>query len=378
MEGIDSVPMADFPALEILTSGAHQLRPGTRLALDAPFRIGRAKENRLVVPAMDVSPRHCEVVQEYDRWWVRDLGSTNGTFHLGERVHDAQLLHADVFELPSSVCFRLLLREPNDPRDDQMERAIIDDPDDAHRWSVYADWLQERGAPLGERMADCRAADDRRWLGPLAGYEARGELQVGWEHGVPARAVLRTLSPTGWQDGWERPLALLRAEALFRFLRVLEFDLVSFHRSSMQSPWVHRVLTLMGDSFPMLKTLVVGPGELPHDADLLAPWLHARRELHPRFATTARSLFRPWRAASLNFEGKSHALEPEVTFHAGAHLELGPACPPFGIFWEDERWRLSATSGVGVKVNGVMRKTAQLRPGDLIEPLPGLRLYFEA
>ncbi len=369
--------MADFPALEILTPGAHLLQPGTRLSLTTPFRIGRGNENMLAVPTMDVSPRHCEVVREYDRWWLRDLGSTNGTFHLGERVHDAELRHGDVFELPASVCFRLLLREPVDPRDDEMEQAISDDPDEAHRWSVYADWLQEQGAPLGERIANRRPADDRRWLGPLAGYEGRGTLQVGWAHGVPARAVVRTIAPTGWQDGWERPLALLRAEPVFRFLRVLEFDLVSFHRSSTQSSWVDRVLTLMGDSFPLLESLMVGPGEVPHDADLLAPALRARHELHPRFATTARSLFRPWRAATLRLAGTSHALEPEVIFHAGTQLELGPACPDFGIFWEDGRWRLSASSG-GVKVNGVVRKTALLRPGDVLEPLPGVQLAFDA
>lgn len=369
--------MADFPALEILTRGAHRLQPGTRIPLTSPFRIGRGKENALVVPSMDVSTRHCEVVHEYGRWWIRDLGTTSGTFHLGERIHDAELRHGDVFELSANVCFRLLLCEPVDLRDEQMEQALIENPDDAHRWSVYADWLQERGAPLGERMANPRTADDRRWLGPLAGDAARGVVQISWAHGVPMRVVLRSLAPAGRQEGWESPFALLRSEPLFRFLRVLELDLVSFHRSSLESAWVDRVLTLMGDSFPMLENLVVGPGEVPHDAELLAPLLRARRELHPRFSTTAPSLFRPWRAATLHFAGRSHALEPEVPFHAATYL--GPACPPFGIFWEDGRWRLSATStSGGVKVNGVLRRFAQLRPGDLIEPLPGVKLHFDA
>lgn len=367
--------MADFPALEIFTPGAHRLQPGTRLPLATPFRIGRGKENTLAVPTAEVSPRHCEVVHEYDRWWIRDLGTTNGTFHLGERIHDAELRHADVFELPASVCFRLLLREPIDLRDDQMERALIDSPDDPHRWSVYADWLQERGAPLGERLANPRAADDRRWLGPLAGYAGRGVLQVTWVHGVPARAVLRTLSPTGRQESWESPLALLLADPLFRFLRVLELDLSSFHRASLELRWADRALAMLGlHAFPMLERLVLGPGAAPHDADLLSPQLRVRRELHPRFATTARSLFRPWRAATLSFEGKAHPIDPAVRFHSGT--ELAPGCPPFDIYWEGDRWRLRAPAEV--KVNGVVRKTALLRPADVIEPLPGVQLDFDA
>ncbi|MDP3154153.1 MAG: FHA domain-containing protein [Archangium sp.] len=367
--------MADFPALEVLTNGAHQLLVGTRIPLVSPFRIGSAKDNTLTVPTADVAPRHCEVVHEYDRWWVRDLGTTHGTFHLGERIHDAELRDGDVFELPASVCFRLLLREPIDLRDEQMEQALIELPDDAQRWSVYADWLQEHGAPLGERLANPREGEHRRWLGPLAGFAGRGVLQVSWAHGVPAKAVLRNLAPTGWQVSWERPLALLRSETLFRFLRVLELDLVSFHRASLESSWADRVLALLGNDFPMLETLVLGPGEPPPDADLLAPQLRARRELHPRFSTTTRSLFRPWRAATLTFEGKAHALDPAVTLHAGT--ELGPGCPPFGIFWEDERWRLSTTSGE-LRVNGVVRRTALLRRGDVIEPRPGLQLHFDA
>ncbi len=367
--------MADFPALEVLTPGAHQLQRGTRLPLVTPFRIGRGKENTLVIPAPDVSSRHCEVVHEYDRWWIRDLGTTSGTFHLGERIHDAELRHGDVFELSGRVCFRLLLREPVDLRDEAMEQALIENPDDPQRWSVYADWLQERGAPLGERMANPRTADDRRWLGPLAGDAARGVVQVTWAHGVPTRVVLRSLAPAGRREGWESPFALLRSESIFRFLRVLEFDLVSFHRSNLECAWVDRVLGLLGDAFPMLEKLSFGPGEPPPDAELLAPQLRARRALHPRFSTTSRSLFRRWRAATLHFDGKAHPLDPGVTFHAAT--ELGPSCPPFGIFWEDERWRLRATSGE-VKVNGVVRRTALLRPGDVIEPLPGLQLHFDA
>ena len=183
-----------------------------------PFRIGRAPDSALRIESAAVARRHCEIVYEYERWWLRDLGGSNGVFHLGERVNDAELLHGDVFEVPWGLCFRLLLHEAVEPRDPHMELAIIEQPDDAERWSVYADWLQEHGAPLGERIANPSAADDRRWLGALAVNAGRGELQVEWAHGLPSRAVIRHLSTWRADVAWEERLATLVRTTEFRFL----------------------------------------------------------------------------------------------------------------------------------------------------------------
>lgn len=218
--------MADFPALEVMTEGRHGLAVGTRLPLDElPFVIGRGKEATLRTSSGLVSRRHCEVVFEFERWWVRDLGTTHGTWHLGERVHDAELLDGDVFEVARSECFRLLLSEPNDPRDADMERAILERPDDEERWSVYADWLQEHGAPLGERIANPTPEGDLRWLGPLAALAGRGELHVDWAHGLPSRVTLRSLSTSRPDLGWEQRLATILRQPQLRFLRSLELDL---------------------------------------------------------------------------------------------------------------------------------------------------------
>ncbi len=50
------------------------------------FRIGRNPDNDLVLPHDGVSAQHVEVTFEGGRWWLRDLGSTNGTIVGGQRV----------------------------------------------------------------------------------------------------------------------------------------------------------------------------------------------------------------------------------------------------------------------------------------------------
>lgn len=54
---------------------------GQSFALDrSPFSIGRSADNDLVVPDTSVSRRHAGLELQGDRWLVRDLGSSNGTF----------------------------------------------------------------------------------------------------------------------------------------------------------------------------------------------------------------------------------------------------------------------------------------------------------
>lgn len=69
------------PARIVLTSG------GEPRAFDAPsVVIGRAADADLVVEGGPVSRRHCEVTIRSDGLWVRDLGSSRGTWLDGARL----------------------------------------------------------------------------------------------------------------------------------------------------------------------------------------------------------------------------------------------------------------------------------------------------
>jgi pSer/pThr/pTyr-binding forkhead associated (FHA) protein len=50
------------------------------------FLLGRAPNCDCVVPEECVSRRHAQVWNEEGRWWLRDLGSRNGTRVNGVRV----------------------------------------------------------------------------------------------------------------------------------------------------------------------------------------------------------------------------------------------------------------------------------------------------
>jgi len=54
---------------------------------DEVVTVGRAGDNRVVLPDPFVSGRHCRLEQEQGELWLVDLGSTNGTFVNGQKVN---------------------------------------------------------------------------------------------------------------------------------------------------------------------------------------------------------------------------------------------------------------------------------------------------
>ncbi|MBS0202963.1 MAG: EAL domain-containing protein [Planctomycetes bacterium] len=71
----------------------------SKLIDPVPFRVGRRPEASLTLPRATVSGLHAELFTVDDRLFVRDLGSTNGTFINGERLFDvAELKEDDVVQ----------------------------------------------------------------------------------------------------------------------------------------------------------------------------------------------------------------------------------------------------------------------------------------
>jgi hypothetical protein len=75
------VTAAGAPARRLIVLEAPEagLEPGLAIALQPRTTIGRASENLVVVADPVVSSRHAAISARGDRWWVEDLGSTNGT-----------------------------------------------------------------------------------------------------------------------------------------------------------------------------------------------------------------------------------------------------------------------------------------------------------
>ena len=77
----------------IVVKGRHQgkVLPVTR----AEFIIGRHRDCQLRVTSTQVSVHHCAVLLREKSAWVRDFGSTNGTFVNDALVNADQELHHD-------------------------------------------------------------------------------------------------------------------------------------------------------------------------------------------------------------------------------------------------------------------------------------------
>jgi sigma-B regulation protein RsbU (phosphoserine phosphatase) len=72
-------------------------RPTRRLLDESPIVLGRIPEAGLVLDHHTVSRRHAEMICDlYGRWWIRDLGSTNGTTIDGRLVPEHLLTPGDV------------------------------------------------------------------------------------------------------------------------------------------------------------------------------------------------------------------------------------------------------------------------------------------
>jgi hypothetical protein len=72
--------------LIVLDPGTSTQSLGQAIALEPVTRFGRAHGNTVILDDEFVSTDHALVLLKEDRWWVRDAGSTNGTFINGLKV----------------------------------------------------------------------------------------------------------------------------------------------------------------------------------------------------------------------------------------------------------------------------------------------------
>ena len=73
---------------------------GSRYALDADVvHVGRHPESEIFLDDITVSRRHAEFVREGHSFWVRDVGSLNGTYVNRERIEQSPLSHGDEVQI---------------------------------------------------------------------------------------------------------------------------------------------------------------------------------------------------------------------------------------------------------------------------------------
>ena len=103
LEGGDGTPEIDRSAfgvhegLFVVLQGA---KAGARYALDADVvTLGRHPKSDIFLDDITVSRRHAEVRRDGSRYWVRDVGSLNGTYVNRERTDEAELADGDEIQV---------------------------------------------------------------------------------------------------------------------------------------------------------------------------------------------------------------------------------------------------------------------------------------
>jgi hypothetical protein len=80
-----SIPMGGTPCLAI----QHGLKAGQTYPLaKLPCRIGRGESNDVILPSQHLSRQHAQIYASHGAYYVADLGSKNGTFVNGKRLHN--------------------------------------------------------------------------------------------------------------------------------------------------------------------------------------------------------------------------------------------------------------------------------------------------
>jgi pSer/pThr/pTyr-binding forkhead associated (FHA) protein len=75
-------------------------KAGARYALDADtVTVGRHPESDIFLDDITVSRRHAEVRRDGARYWVRDVGSLNGTYVNRRRTEEAELSDGDEIQV---------------------------------------------------------------------------------------------------------------------------------------------------------------------------------------------------------------------------------------------------------------------------------------
>lgn len=86
--------------------------------------IGRVEDNGFQIPEGSVSGRHCEVYLKEGKAYVKDLGSTNGTFIGGKKVNSEALLRPGKILRLGQVEIRLET-ERNASETSEIEKTIV-------------------------------------------------------------------------------------------------------------------------------------------------------------------------------------------------------------------------------------------------------------
>jgi diguanylate cyclase (GGDEF)-like protein len=125
--------------------------------------IGRTPDSQIRLDDDGVSRKHAKVVRSEGQWVVMDLGSTNGTYHDGERVQVLTLFDGAKIQLGMGTILRFQYQDEHDERFHQQmyESKTRDQLTEAYNKGYFLDaierevaFAQRHGQPMALVMLD--------------------------------------------------------------------------------------------------------------------------------------------------------------------------------------------------------------------------------
>lgn len=90
--------------------------------------VGRREDCDFRIPLGEISRKHCRLIKNGSTLRVEDLGSSNGTFHNGKRIQNAEINPGDTLQM-GSVAF--VVQIDGAPLDDDMQPVTAGSRDTA-------------------------------------------------------------------------------------------------------------------------------------------------------------------------------------------------------------------------------------------------------
>ena len=121
---MDNAPLLNQPAMVKLVVLSEGFAGKTCELTADKLTIGRVEDNGFQIPEGSISGRHCEVRLKEGKVYVKDLGSTNGTFIGGKKVNSEALLRPGKILRLGQVEIRLET-EKNTGETSEIEKTIV-------------------------------------------------------------------------------------------------------------------------------------------------------------------------------------------------------------------------------------------------------------
>ncbi len=133
--------------------------------------IGRREDCDLRIPLGDVSRKHCRIIQEADTLRLEDLGSSNGTYHNGQRIQEAIISPGDTIQIGPVV---FVVQIDGVPSDEELQpydpAAAVASATAVGEEAIGADVLED-DSEAPQDLDDLNAAHEQTLTGSEAGFD---------------------------------------------------------------------------------------------------------------------------------------------------------------------------------------------------------------